>query len=729
MADSSSLIFKELMHTHRQEILAVLQDAFVRHAIDNRGLLTSARRASQVAGQIYELATQFLGDEADPMAVRALTDTFATQGMVIVSGMALMQAFGRILQPGLADNVSFRQEAAQKLSDFQLTFLGGLATSREIARQRSGENSQAALQRALHEQLERQRELRRRQEKLSESLRQVLQINVDLLRVTEQRLSQGRTARNMYRVLDLDVLLETAVDLILNHFDFSYAAIFMVSDVGQKVRLQAGKIKDGQKKTAEIAQFQVGDDSPVGRAIAQGEPNISYRLDQNGQQQALLPADPPLIEAAIPLVTRGLTIGALVLQSSDPEAFTDHELTTLRILADQLTSAIENARLFIELRRSEEKYRTILENIEEGYYETDLNGHFTFVNDSACNILFVPHNLVIGSNYRQFVTPGYLETAEKVFQRVLQFRIPVKSTELQILEDNEPGRYVELSALLIEDSTGSPNGFRGTIRDITKRKQAEQLLIERKALERSNRELEQFAYVASHDLQEPLNKIRLFADRLLFMNREGLDETGRDYLTRVLNATNRMQTLIDNLLTLSRVSTKGQPFVPVNLFQVATEVVSDLETRLQQTDGQIEIGELPHIEGDPLQLHQLLQNLIANALKFHRPQVSPAIKVYSSRQDLSAEGQNITNNSYYQIVVEDNGIGFDEKYLNRIFQPFQRLHGHSAYEGTGMGLAICHRIVERHGGRITARSQPGQGTLFIITLPVWQSEGMMPDEA
>jgi PAS domain S-box-containing protein len=539
MANLQPVTFRELIGGCRQPILAALQAAFVRHAIDNRGLLTSARRGPQVAAQVYDLSFRFLGDEAQPAEITQLTDEFAAQGMALVSGVALMQALSTALVPGLLANPHLQSEATQKLPEFQLAFMAGLAASREIERQRSGENSQAALQRALHEQLERQRQL------------------------------------------------------------------------------------------------------------------------------------------------------------------------------------------YLELRRSEERYRTILENIEEGYYETDLEGNFTFVNDSASNILLAAKEQVLTAHYRKFVASSYHERAAFSFQTVYQTRRPLKSIELQITGDGESSRHVELSALLIEDTAGEPIGFRGTIRDITKRKQAEQLLIERKALERSNRELEQFAYVASHDLQEPLNKIQLFGDRLMARNSQTLDQAGRDYLERMLNATGRMQTLIDNLLTLSRVTTKGQPFVPVNLSQIAQEVVSDLETRIQQTGGQVDIGDLPNIEGDPLQMHQLLQNLIGNGLKFHRSGVAPFIKLYASRP---SRPNVLREPLFCQIVVEDNGIGFDEKYVERIFQPFQRLHGQSEYEGTGMGLAICHRIVERHGGRITARSKPGLGTTFLITLPIRQVEGSMQYE-
>lgn len=253
----------------------------------------------------------------------------------------------------------------------------------------------------------------------------------------------------------------------------------------------------------------------------------------------------------------------------------------------------------------------------------------------------------------------------------------------------------------------------------------EQETRQREELARSNTELQQFASIASHDLQEPLRKIQAFSNRLKDKYGEVLTEQGRDYLERMQNAAQRMQILIDDLLTLSRVTTKAQPFVPVNLDQVTQEVLSDLEVCIQQNRGHVEVGNLPTIDADPIQMRQLLQNLISNALKFHRDDELQRVKIYS--QWLNEQGNTPRGGSAVpkrcQIIVEDNGIGFDEKYLDRIFNVFQRLHSRSQFEGTGMGLAICRKIAERHGGSITAASTLGQGAKFIVTLPIQQRTG------
>lgn len=232
-------------------------------------------------------------------------------------------------------------------------------------------------------------------------------------------------------------------------------------------------------------------------------------------------------------------------------------------------------------------------------------------------------------------------------------------------------------------------------------------------LEQSNRELQDFAFVASHDLQEPLRKIQAFGDRLKVKFADKLGDQGKDFLDRMQNAAGRMQVLIEDLLSFSRITSKAQPFAPINLSKVVEGVLSDIETRIERTQGRVTMGELPTIDADSLQLRQLFQNLIGNALKFHRQGVPPEIEV-------SAQ---ITSDGYCEIRIADNGIGFEEKYLDKIFTVFQRLHTRSEYEGTGIGLAICRKIIERHNGTITAISTLGKGSTFIVMLPVTQPEG------
>jgi signal transduction histidine kinase len=237
----------------------------------------------------------------------------------------------------------------------------------------------------------------------------------------------------------------------------------------------------------------------------------------------------------------------------------------------------------------------------------------------------------------------------------------------------------------------------------------EQLARSNLELQRSNAELEQFASVASHDLQEPLRKVQTFGDQIERRFGDEMPEEAKDYLRRMRSSANRMSTLIEDLLRFSRVTTHAKPPTSVNLTDVAHEVTSDLDALLQKTRGSVDIGDLPTVEADPLQMRQLLQNLIANGIKFHRPGISPEVEVReisSPRPGMAA------------FTVTDNGIGFEDQYAERIFRVFERLHPRDVFEGTGIGLALCRKIVERHGGTIVAEGRLDEGSTFTVTLPV-----------
>ncbi len=251
--------------------------------------------------------------------------------------------------------------------------------------------------------------------------------------------------------------------------------------------------------------------------------------------------------------------------------------------------------------------------------------------------------------------------------------------------------------------------------EIVERTRAEQAL-ERlnRALKQSNRELQDFAYAASHDLQEPLRKIGSFADLLISDYADRLDEDGRNYIERMQNAALRMSRLIQDLLAFSRVKTRAQPFKRIDLNAVMADVLEDLQIAISESGGTIDVGDLPQVDADPTQMRQLFQNLVSNALKFRRDGVSPEVTIrWVSGNIQEGAGE-------CRIEVRDNGIGFDVQFVDRIFSPFQRLHGKSEYPGTGIGLAICRRIVDRHHGDITAESTPDRGSTFVVTLPMEQ---------
>ncbi|GAB3887744.1 sensor histidine kinase [Spirosoma agri] len=257
--------------------------------------------------------------------------------------------------------------------------------------------------------------------------------------------------------------------------------------------------------------------------------------------------------------------------------------------------------------------------------------------------------------------------------------------------------------------------------DITELKKTQlQLESLNRDLVRSNQSLQQFAYIASHDLQEPLRKIQSFGDILKSSYANQLGD-GVGHLERMQSAASRMSGLIKDLLNFSRISTQHDKLVPVSLEQVVERVLDDLALPIQEKQASVQVESLPMVSGDELQLQQLFQNLLSNALKFNRPAVSPVIRISAqliASVDLPDSVKPVRQvSAYHRISVSDNGIGFDEQYLERIFQVFQRLHTRSQYAGTGIGLAICEKVATNHGGAITASSTMGEGATFDVYLP------------
>jgi signal transduction histidine kinase len=286
-------------------------------------------------------------------------------------------------------------------------------------------------------------------------------------------------------------------------------------------------------------------------------------------------------------------------------------------------------------------------------------------------------------------------------------RLSIRTTIKQRLKD---GRVIAVMNEPMEDG-----GTIATYQDITETEQnAETMLQYTQKLEHSNRELIDFAYVASHDLQEPLRKIEAFGDRLLKKYSSILPEDGKMFVDRMHTAAGRMRSLINDLLSYSRITTNAKPFQMVSLRDVLSDVMSDLQIRIEENSAKIEFGELLSIECDPTQMRQLLQNLVGNALKFRKPDVSPVVKVQTKLVRDQGDPNSIPS---VIITIEDNGIGFDNQFKDQIFTIFQRLHSRNEYEGTGIGLATCRKIVERHGGIILADGHVNEGSKFFITLP------------
>jgi PAS domain S-box-containing protein len=381
----------------------------------------------------------------------------------------------------------------------------------------------------------------------------------------------------------------------------------------------------------------------------------------------------------------------------------------------------EQLQLGQRLRDHQFYTRSLFEANIDALMTTDPAGIITDINKPMEALTGCTRDELIGAPFKNYFTDP--DRAEAGIKLVLSKK-KVTNYELTARDRDAKETVVSYNATTFYDRDRRLQGVFAAARDITDRKRVdEKLKLYSDKLERSNRELQDFAQVASHDLQEPLRKILSFGDRLKTKAGELLDQDSQDYLQRMCNAAARMQSLINDLMAFSRVEIKGQAFVPTDLDVIAREVSADLETRIEQAGGRVEIEKLPTIDADPMQMRQLLQNLIGNSLKYYRAGVPPVVRVSCQkpavRRDDSLDESGAVRH-FCEILVTDNGIGFDEKYLDRIFTVFQRLHKKGEYEGTGVGLAICRKIVDRHSGTITARSNPGQGATFVVTLPVIQ---------
>jgi PAS domain S-box-containing protein len=420
-----------------------------------------------------------------------------------------------------------------------------------------------------------------------------------------------------------------------------------------------------------------------------------------------------------------------------PDGTIDQWIGSMADIHEQKTAAER-------ITASAERFRLLTEAVPQMVWTADPRGEVTFFNrrwDEFTGLPVVNRDapgwaaVIHPDDSTKVNTSWQLATAQAADHYTQEFRLrrAADGEYRWMLSNAVPlrtpaGEVVEWVGSLtdIHDQKSAAENLENTVRDRTAQLQEtnaallDEIAVRTRAeerveatareLRRSNEELEQFAYIASHDLQEPLRKIQSFGDLLKTKYREQLPAGGKEYADKMLNSAARMRRLIDDLLSLSRITSQGKAYTRADLTDLAEQVKADFDLRLEATGGTIDIGPLPAVDADPPQIRQLFQNLFSNALKFRKPGVAPEIRV---RGESSDDGT-------ARITVEDNGIGFEEKYSARIFQVFQRLHGRDEYEGTGVGLAICQKIVERHGGTITAHGRPGDGATFAVALPISQ---------
>jgi len=377
----------------------------------------------------------------------------------------------------------------------------------------------------------------------------------------------------------------------------------------------------------------------------------------------------------------------------------------------------------LKLRKNETLLREGEAVAHNGSWEWYNNNENLFWSDEMFNIHgFLPHSTIVTiSSYFSFVHPEDINELRKTFADARKNKLSFKAN-YRIVRPNGEIRYVSTTAKLKDDEIGEGFSYLGNTQDVTQLKETQRKLEEKiNELNVSNKDLEQFAYVASHDLQEPLRKIRAFGDRLTSRYAANLNEEGQDYIARMQNAAERMQGLIDDLLAFSRVTRQAKEFSPVDLNELISKVINDLDYTIESANAKILVSvNNEQVDGIASQLAQVFQNIISNSLKFVKPDIQPIININSQKligADIPVNG--VSPHQLYSVTtITDNGIGFDESYAGKIFDLFQRLHSRAEYKGTGIGLAICKKIIENHSGFIFAKSTEGQGASFFIVLPL-----------
>ncbi len=362
-----------------------------------------------------------------------------------------------------------------------------------------------------------------------------------------------------------------------------------------------------------------------------------------------------------------------------------------------------------ERKREEENVKRlaiIVRDSNDAIMIQDFEGRITAWNHGAELMYGYGEEEALQMNIER-LTPPNREAERKEFTRRLREGETITSLETQRVTRDNRILDIWLTVTKLVDDTGKPIGIASTERDITERKQAEKALQESlEDLKRSNAELEQYAYIASHDLQEPLRMVSSFTQLLERRYKGKLDKDGEDFINFAVDGANRMQRLINDLLDYSRLTTRGKKFERVDVGSIVGQVFTNLQQRIEESHAIITQDDLPIIEADESQMVQLFQNLIQNALKF-RKNTPPRVHISVNKGE-----------AYYVFAVSDNGMGIDSQYADRIFQVFQRLNPSRDYPGTGIGLAICKRIVERHRGKIWFESEVGSGSKFFFTIPI-----------
>ena len=585
-----------------------------------------------------------------------------------------------------------------------------LAAIRDVSDRKQAEMALQQAYEGLESQITTQAaELSQMQRDLRARTRTGTSVGKELAHFTNQLRIVANVSRQLNTVLDSDELLPKVVTLLQRLFDFYYVHIFLPHPTENTLVMHAGSGDTGKRMRQQ--NYSISSDAQRSLVAHAARSRQIVSVPDVTRETRFLPN--PLLprtrsEIVVPLLAGNELLGVLDVQDDQPHRFGQSDVYIFSSLAGHISTALQNARLFEESRQAQEASRhlaTIVETSNDAIIGQDMTGRIVSWNAAAERLYGYSAAEVIGQSAAIIVPVEQREELVQILDSIERGQSMAPFATVRMTKD---GRRVHVSITIspLIDQEGQATGASIIARDISRRKQAEEALRERTlALERSNEELEQFAYVASHDLQEPLRMVTSYMQLLARRYQGQLDADADTFIAFAVDGANRMKALIEDLLAYSRIGTRGKALAPIDSEAVLAQVLADLQFNIEESRATVTYDSLPIVMADRSQLAQLFRNLVGNALKFRSNQ-PPVVHISVARKE-----------DNWLFSVHDNGIGIDPEYGERIFVIFQRLHNRGEYPGTGIGLAICKKIVERHGGRLWVESEPGYGSVFYFTLP------------